>query len=288
MEGQMRLFPGEDPDEVIAQAKVEHKPIRTFCLFSGGGDSQVLAHRCRDHYDELVFLDTTTALPGVVEFVEEFAAFVGKPLRLMRHDGDAYRNMVLGEGEDKERVPNWRPLGFPGPAQHGRAYNRLKECLVEQLLRETKVGHKRSDRVLFLTGVRRAESARRAKRLAVTRKGGSVFANPLIDWDNREMADYRRQHEFPVSDITALLHRSGECNCGAFAALGEREMIAALWPDWFEERIASLEREAQERGIPMCRWGERQPEGVNCFPLPEGSLCEGCEQQASLLDGVAV
>ena len=36
---QVRLIPGEDPDDVVGRAKAEHQPIKTFCLFSGGGDT---------------------------------------------------------------------------------------------------------------------------------------------------------------------------------------------------------------------------------------------------------
>ena len=36
---QIRLIPGEDPDDLVERAKEEHAPLRTFCLFSGGGDS---------------------------------------------------------------------------------------------------------------------------------------------------------------------------------------------------------------------------------------------------------
>lgn len=45
MTDQIRLLPGEDPDDLVTKAKAEHNPIRTFCLFSGGGDSLVTAHR---------------------------------------------------------------------------------------------------------------------------------------------------------------------------------------------------------------------------------------------------
>ena len=81
----------EDPDEVVARARAEHKPVATWCLFSGGNDSTVLAHRCREHYDGLAFIDTGTAVPGVAEFVTEFAEWIGKPLRVL-HAGDAFRS----------------------------------------------------------------------------------------------------------------------------------------------------------------------------------------------------
>jgi 3'-phosphoadenosine 5'-phosphosulfate sulfotransferase (PAPS reductase)/FAD synthetase len=262
---QLSILPGIDPDDLVAEAKREHAPIETVCLFSGGNDSTVLAHRCREHYDRLVFIDTGTAVPGVREFVESFAEWIGKPLTV-HEAGDAFRRMVLGD--------TGPAFGFPGPAQHGRAYTRIKERQLEAMLREAKAGHPRSARVLALTGVRRSESARRASRTPITRRFSLVFANPLIDWTNTAMRRYRVEYELPESDVAALIHRSGECNCGAFAEPGEREMLAALWPEWFEATIASLEREAEAAGIPACRWGERPPDAT---PADAGPLCSSCE-----------
>jgi 3'-phosphoadenosine 5'-phosphosulfate sulfotransferase (PAPS reductase)/FAD synthetase len=115
----------EHPDQVVARARAEHKPVATWCLFSGGNDSTVLAHRCRDHYDGLAFIDTGTAVPGVAEFVAEFAQWIGKPLRVM-HAGDAFRKLVLG-GEVRKNGTVEPGIGFPGPAMHTRSYKALKE-----------------------------------------------------------------------------------------------------------------------------------------------------------------
>lgn len=316
---QMRMLPGLEPEDVMAQAYEEHGPfVARVCLFSGGNDSAVTAHVAREHYDELAWLDTTTAVPGVREFVVEFAEWLGKPLRILEHGGDAYRSMVLGVGEDprtlcprcdgtgstrlldtddpvagegpKRPCPRCAgvgkillPLGFPGPAQHGRAYNRLKERLTEELHRELKGDAPRMARVLYVTGVRRAESARRATRQPVNRKGGRVYANPLIDWTTSRLHAYRREHGIPQSDVAALLHRSGECNCGAFAQPGEREMLQSLFPKWWNERIAPLEAEAEALGLPFCKWGNR-PEPARAGATQEGpslfddagELCSTC------------
>lgn len=266
-----RLFNVESPEDWIEKAKAEHDPIRTFCLFSGGSDSLVLAHRCRDHYDELVHLDTGTAVPGVLDHVKSCAADLDKPLRVMTLGYDAYRLLVLGGTDWKGDT--WEPLGFPGPGQHGRAYNRLKERQLERLLRETKEGHGYFDRVLCLTGLRRAESARRAKRPAMSRKKSMAFVNPLIEWSNEQMAQYRADNDLRLSDVAALLHRSGECNCGAYADKGEREMLQSLFPDWWNERIAPLEAEAEAAGLEHCRWGM----GREGAPAEAGPLCSSCE-----------
>lgn len=277
------LFPEtrEHPDEVIAKARALHAPIATWCLFSGGNDSTVLAHRCRHQYDGLAFIDTGTAADGVVEFVQEFAAWIGKPLRIMS-SGDAYERMVLGgnvlsRGERAGEVEDGH--GFPGKGQHGKAYSRLKERQIEALLKRCKVGHHRNSRVLFLSGIRRAESLRRAKRESITKKRAAIFCNPLIDWTNEDMRAYRRAHQIPESDAAALLHRSGECNCGAFAnAADERAMLAACAP-LLMSRIEALETRAEAQGVRWCRWGGYDLDGNQAAGDADegGDLCSSCD-----------
>jgi 3'-phosphoadenosine 5'-phosphosulfate sulfotransferase (PAPS reductase)/FAD synthetase len=280
-------------------------------LFSGGNDSTVLAHRCREHYDGLAWIDTGTAVPGVAEFVAEYAQWVGKPLRVLRA-GDAYRQMVMGDLvwwarfiTAHDRQPGLSieqfiardtrnhgrasggglgqvPHGFPGPGAHGRAYHRLKERQLMALLRESKQGFPRRSRVVFLSGIRRAESRRRSKREAINRLRGksAVFVAPLIDWTGEDMRAYRREHDLPESPAAALLHRSGECNCGAFAnAAEERSMLGALYPDFFSG-IEALEGEAEEAGIRWCRWGGYDLDGNRAGEVTRrrlGILCESCE-----------
>jgi 3'-phosphoadenosine 5'-phosphosulfate sulfotransferase (PAPS reductase)/FAD synthetase len=262
MSEQLSILPKADPDEMCNAARAQFVPVRTACLFSGGHDSTVLAHRCRDQYDELMHIDTGTAVPGVREYVQEFAEWIDKPL-VVYEAGDAYERLVLELG------------GFPGPAGHGRAYTRLKERQIRRYVADTKVGHHRNSCVMLLSGKRKAESARRAKTtLGIDKRGGQLYVNPLVDWTATDMAGYRRQHELPESPVAALLHRSGECNCGAFAEPGEREMLRSLYPTWFEQKIASLERAAECAGVQACRWGERPPGEV---PGDAGPLCSSCE-----------
>jgi 3'-phosphoadenosine 5'-phosphosulfate sulfotransferase (PAPS reductase)/FAD synthetase len=278
---------------VIAKARDLYAPIATWCLFSGGNDSTVLAHRCRDAYDGLAFIDTGTAADGVVDFVHEFAAWIGKPLRVMSA-GDAYERMVLGgnvltRGAHAGEVEDGH--GFPGKGQHGKAYTRLKERQIEALLKETKIGKPRNARVLFLSGIRRAESLRRAKRQSITKKRAAVFANPLIDWTNDDMRAYRREHAIPESDAAALLHRSGECNCGAFAdAESERAMLKGCAPVLMA-RIEALEARAEAQGVKWCRWGGYDLAGNQAAGDADegGELCSSCAfREPSLFDLGAV
>jgi 3'-phosphoadenosine 5'-phosphosulfate sulfotransferase (PAPS reductase)/FAD synthetase len=257
-----------DGDKLVVDAIVDHEPSSMFALFSGGNDSAVLTAWARMRFgrrlDAAVFIDTGTALPGVREFVEAFCANRYLPL-IVLEAGDAYQRMV-------------RKHGLPGPGAHLYPYVWLKERQLDRLIRERKT-HPR-DRIVLLTGARRAESQRRmSKAVPVWRSGSTVWVNPLLDWTNADMRAYREQHGLEQSEVAALIHRSGECNCGAFAGPGEREELRSLWPEWFEENIAPLERIAAGRGLP-CVWGERARRPIDDGNV--GLLCSDCVAHPTL------
>lgn len=264
--GGFRRLPGFDltPEQVMAEADTHGPFVARICLFSGGGDSTVALHYALAHglVDEAAFVDTGTALPGVREHVERVCADWNVPLTVWEA-GDAFEVMVMNP-----------KLGFPGPGQHPRAYQRLKERQLRKLVASKKT-HVR-DRVLFVSGVRRHESKRRASRPAVSREGAVVWANPLTDWTDEQMRDYKRQHDLPVSDVAALMHQSGECGCGAFAAPGEREMRCSLFPEW-GRWLEDLEARAEDAGVKNCRWGERPGEAVEA-----GQMCSSCQTALDL------
>lgn len=334
---QETFIPNESPDSLIQRARNRWSPVKTYCMFSGGNDSTVLGHRCRDHYDALFYIDTGLALPtvdvttskgdtlhiqGVEDFVHAYAEWIDKPL-VIRRSGDAFRIRVLGDdrwwerylaegdglsheefqardknryGQKEGRVKRGPhkgfdlglcPWGFPGAGGHGETYERLKGRRVEDLVREIKVGRSPRTAVLFLSGIRRDESAAREGYDPLTYRGSAKFVNPLTHWTNPEMAAYRRQHDLPESDVANLLHRSGECNCAAKGSWWkEREMIKHIWGDWFAATIESLEAEAKARGIRWCIWGGFDLEG-NRAGGDRGSrnqpLCDCPSEQISLL-----
>lgn len=252
-----------DPWDIYTRAVTEHNPERVFALFSGGNDSTVLVSWAKrnlgSRLSAAVFIDTGTALPGVRAFAEDFCADREVPL-LVYEAGDEYDALVMEQG-------------FPGPAAHRYAYVRLKERQIDALVREHKGS--RRDRIMLLTGVRRSESVRRmGTTAAVRRDGAQVWVAPLIDWTDGDMAEYRRAHGLPQSDVAALMCRSGECNCGAFARPGERDELRTLWPDWWAQRIAPLEEATG------TRWGEAPPAAGSVAP---GPLCSDC--QLTIEDG---
>lgn len=310
-----QLVADRSPEQIVEAAlnDPDNTPwLARWCLFSGGHDSTVVAHRCAGLYDGLAHIDTGTALPGVRDFVEAYAAALGRPLVVLEA-GDAFRRMVLGTDawwtayrswavsvelpwrsaqarrafNDAERRKAGRglapqmPMGLLGPAGHSFAYQRLKERQLDALVRDTRRerGARRlRERVALLSGVRVDESQRRKMTTAAVgayeRRGNTVWVNPLYQWSNVAMREYRREHDLPESDVAALLHRSGECNCGAFATPGEREQLRSLWPEWWWSTIAPLEEACEALGLPS-RWGER-PAGAKV--TRGGRLCASCNQ----------
>jgi 3'-phosphoadenosine 5'-phosphosulfate sulfotransferase (PAPS reductase)/FAD synthetase len=252
-----------DAERLLIDAIVEHNPGKVFALFSGGNDSSVLTSWARitigQKLDAAVYIDTGTALPGVRDFVEAFCANRYLPLVVLEA-GDAYQRMVK----------RW---GVPGPGAHRYPYVWLKERQLDRLIREHKQHHR--DRIMLLTGVRRAESIRRMGTVeSVKRDGCTVWVAPLLDWTHHDMRAYREHHQLEQSNVAALIHRSGECNCGAFADDGEREMLRSLYPDWWQEIIGRAEDAARARGL-HDRWGERPP-GVTPATDRAGRLCASC------------
>lgn len=239
------------------------------------------------------------------------AALLDKPLTVLENGPEPYRTLVLGDavwwarfnaareldpgltiGEMVRREAATRrpgdglgnsPQGFPGPSGgHRAAYSRLKERQVERLTRDTKAELAPGDRyarVALLSGARIGESRRR--RVTQTQAGpyrrrkSQLWVNPLQWWTNDEMRAYRREHAIPLSDPAAILHRSAECNCGAYIGKDERQDLETFYSDWVDATIRPLEAEARALGIPRCIWGERSDTGR---PGARGTALDGVEE----------
>jgi 3'-phosphoadenosine 5'-phosphosulfate sulfotransferase (PAPS reductase)/FAD synthetase len=273
----------DEAHEIVETAKDEHRPAKTFLLFSGGNDSTVLADVCVGLADAVVYINTGIGIPDAVEHARETGAYYastrGLPF-LELSPPESYESLVLGRWD-----------GLPGPGAHRYTYQRLKERCVEALLRDHRTYD--GERFMLLTGVRRAESRRRmGYSHPVDRKGGQVWVNPLFNWSNEAMRRYRDECELPVNPVSVNLHMSGECMCGAMADQGEpREERAAIrffYPE-FDAYLTSLEDRACAAGASYCEWGVKRPDTNRMDPEIDGQLsiadidpewaplCQSCE-----------
>jgi 3'-phosphoadenosine 5'-phosphosulfate sulfotransferase (PAPS reductase)/FAD synthetase len=167
-----------------------------------------------------------------------------------------------------------------GPKAHNTTYYWLKQRQVRRLVREHKRG--RHGRVGLVTGIRVSESERRmaaVMSVPVHRVGAQVWINPILDWTAADVSRFIASVGLKRNRVVDLLHRSGECLCGALAHHSEMREIEL----WYPETAAVLhayERLAHDNGHLEDVWAGRLS-GVSRqqVRLP---LCSSCELRASV------
>jgi len=197
--------------------------------------------------------------------VRETCAEQGWPLIEMHPDGKTYRDLVIEKG-----MPE-------GPKSHNTMYYWLKQRQVRRLVAE----HKRdwNDRIGLVTGIRTAESERRmtaVMSVPVHRFGAQVWINPILDWAKTQCNEYMEAASLKRNPVVDLLHRSGECLCGAMAKPSELPDIVSWFPEAGKE-IRSYEQLARDHGHLEDRWAGprlRVSRDQMRFDLP---LCSSCE-----------
>lgn len=238
-----------------------------FVLFSGGHDSLCATHVAMTggYASEVVHINTGIGIEQTREFVRETCREHGWPLNEL-HPPVRYDQLVM------ER-------GFPGPAMHYIFYTRLKERCLSAFARERKP--KRGAPLVYCTGVRRQESARRMRgqqqEWERAPKLGWTWRAVILEWTKMDCNEYIAEQGLKRNPVVDLLHMSGECLCGSFARPGERDEIAQWFPD-ADARIAALEARVRAAGHHACMWGFRPPRvhREQMALLPPGPLCTSC------------
>lgn len=225
--------------------------IGFWSLYSGGKDSTV-ATSVLDEAGMLrgvVTFDTGISAPGWLDFVIQSCKNRGWPLEIYKTP-ESYDELVM-------------KYGFPGPGMHGTFMNYLKGRCV-RLFKAAHPGE------ALASGVRRGESQRRwrnTKEWSVL-EGVPVYA-PIYKFSTEETWKYFNDRGFIRSPAYEILCISGDCLCGAYATKGERDIIAAVYPE-VHQRLCELEKSKGEK------WGARSCKskriGGNASPL-----CTDCD-----------
>jgi 3'-phosphoadenosine 5'-phosphosulfate sulfotransferase (PAPS reductase)/FAD synthetase len=260
---------------IVARAKVQFSPKMTFALFSGGNDSTAMLHIVRDLVDAAVHINTGIGIKATREFVRKTAMDMGVALLELTTPPEVYRDIVLGATR----------RGFPGPGFHFICYHRLKSQRLQNLQRDYAQG--RGSKILLVSGVRSSESARRLRHIGAVeidpprgRLSKCAWANPIVHFDHRLLNEYRQTHAVPRNEVADLIHKSGECLCGAFAKPGELEEIEMWFPD-DAAYIRALEAEAAKLGKEFPKWGA----GSHRTKAParrDMPLCNKCQMEFAL------
>lgn len=248
----------------LDEAIREHRPSHVFALFSGGHDSLCSTSVAAKHpsFTAAVHINTGVGIEATRQFVRDTCEKQSWPLIEMHPDAKTYRDLIVEKG-----MPG-------GPKAHSTMYYWLKQRQVRRLVREHKQGI--HGRVALVTGIRVAESERRMASVMaqpVHRIGAQVWVNPILDWTKTDCHDYMEAEGLDRNLTVDLLHRSGECLCGALAHYSEIREIER----WFPEEAAVLhgyEELAFQNGHPENVWGARLPDKISRAQLP---LCVSCE-----------
>ena len=239
----------------IDSAVQQFKPVAVFGLFSGGHDSVTATKIASLHgsFTSAVHINTGIGIKRTRQYVRETAAQQNWPLK----EYSAADN-VNADGEPDPQIYYDIVMehGFPGPSSHRMMYARLKERCLRMLQRDWQCTAKASSprRVLFISGARSEESTRRmANTHEVQEDGQRIWVAPIHDWTKLECGKLMQYFRIPRNPVVDLIHKSGECLCGAFAQPGE---LAEL-NQWDETRdayneIMALQKEVLAAGLP---WG---------------------------------
>lgn len=262
--------------KIMRDAIEEHKPVAIFAGFSGGNDSIVATHfACEEFGAAAVHCNTMIGIELIHEharqtasrfgwhMIEKFALPKGPPKT--HRDGTPFDASTLptgkwqdGETAYEEFVFNF---GMPGPGQHPRMYQRLKERSFEAFRRDAKAGKGRRSRVMFVTGIRHDESSIRAGyQRAVQRKGGSVWVNPFYYCNAADFALYRDEFGLPRNPVSDIVGISGECLCGTMGKRDELIGVSRVSPKT-TVYIEGLEARCESLGLP-CRWATKPPKAA--------------------------
>jgi 3'-phosphoadenosine 5'-phosphosulfate sulfotransferase (PAPS reductase)/FAD synthetase len=262
----------------VADAYRLYKPVRVSAGLSGGHDSITATYIASlfSPFHSAFHIDTGVGLRATEDFVLNACEKMGWELEVYRALENT-KNDGTPDPQDYFELVEER--GFPGPAMHFKMYQRLKERQIYRWCR----AHKkfRSRQVLMLVSGRRSqESARRMGKVTGPhermKKGPAVvWANPVYDFSKLDCSRIMEFAGLPRSPVVDLVHKSGECYCGAFAKPGELAETTLWFPnDPTVVRLNAVsKRMTEERG---WGWGGRPPK-AGCLVKGAGPMCASCD-----------
>ena len=199
----------ESAHKILNKSIRQHKPSLIVLSFSGGYDSMVSSHIASDwskkyaHSTNLITIsaDTLISADGWREFVSDTA----RQLKLPRFKIHDTTNLEIWKERMIDKGYVYRE------SQHRINFYHLKQVVFRSIIAQYK--KYRTDRIMFINGVRRAESSARQNRPEINRQGSGVFVNPLLYWSDKEVEQYRIKHDMPINPFYDSIGNSGDCLC---------------------------------------------------------------------------
>lgn len=260
----------------LNEAVEKYRITDIVALFSGGNDSITATHIASQHplFRGCIHVNTKTS--PVSEYASQEAE------RKMKAMGWQYITVSPFLTYRQIVAKN----GHPGAAVHTMIYDYLKGRpithakklwvaklngieLTPELIADEHgnlqmfTRKKNAHRFMFITGIRKHESQRRAKMPVSSWQNGVLWYSPVHEFTKADITTYIEQHQLPVG-LSSRTLTGGECDCRCFAKPGENEAKEALFPIMrqYREKLEELARVSRELDLIEVQAGMRSPDNV--------------------------
>lgn len=161
-----------------------HLPTNPMLSSSFGIQAAVMLHLMTQQQPDIpvVLTDTGYLFPETYQFIDQLAARLNLNLQV-------YRSAI---------TPAWQEARFGKlweTADGIKQYNQLNKVEpMQRALRELEVGS-------WFTGLRRSQSSTRVEKAIVEISRGVVKVQPIIDWTNKDVFYYLKEHNLPYHPL---------------------------------------------------------------------------------------
>lgn len=163
---------------------LRHLPQQPMLSSSFGIQAAVMLHLVSVQKPDIpvVLTDTGYLFPETYQFIDQLTERLGLNLQV-------YRAALSPQWQEARYGQLW--LSAEGTKQ----YNQLNKVEpMQRALRELNVG-------TWFTGLRRSQSSTRADKAIVEISRGVVKVQPIIDWSNKDVFYYLKQHNLPYHPL---------------------------------------------------------------------------------------
>lgn len=260
---------------ILQTAYETYNPSAIIACFSGGYDSMVATHIVEDRFPDVVVasIDTGLTADGWPDYIQSVADRFNWNLKFWHGDLDGWSQRT-------------KEYGFAFNAdQHKSNFYYLKQKAIRQMVQDYKQHN--HDRIMLISGVRRAESPRRASAPEIERKGCGVYVNPLVNWSDEDIIRYRLEHGLPDNPFYEVFKNSGDCLCnwGQHIPL---EVLQEHAPKCHAHIKPVHDSTMNTHGYgynqsPSQSWILEKAGQLPLFDLPDDTpnLCDGCTLKAA-------
>lgn len=262
---------------IFNRAVAEHGIRHIYALLSGGHDSLAATALASEHslFEGVIHINTGIGIEETRQFVRDTCSTQNWPLTELFAGERRYEDLVLTRG------------GFPfGVQSHNAMLFYLKQQPLQRWLATV------TGTIGFVTGIRKEESVRRMGAgmstsiyRRVDKDPRKVWINPILDWTKIDCGRLIAERGLARNRVVDLLHRSGECLCGALARPGEIHEIARWFP-MEARRINDLEHQCEAQGLTSTVWASGEARGLSegqgqLFSKADlAPLCVSCKTNA--------